>query len=224
MRQLCVAVLALAAILCGPAARADLVVTIDDGTVAVNGSGFVNVWIESTDPSGEDLFSYSLEFQITASPSNTGLNDLQFSDPQSGDFLTDSDYVFAGVSESAGPPISAPSVVGTTLFAGDNVNTTPGSNVLVTQTKKLLIRLELSAQLLALEPGDSYSVTLLNTGFTGFTRFVDVTTGPAPVSFRSVSGLVTITAVPEPATMLLVVMGWPLQRLVRRVGRNRVAA
>jgi hypothetical protein len=199
-------------------ARAALVITIGDATIAEGGTGFVDVLIHSDDVlDGDPLQNFGFEFRITtAEPTR-----LEFVNPQSDPQLTDPNYVFFGDSLAemigVGPPILPPN---TTFIGGDSTDSF--ADVTVLTTDKLLARLQLTAMMdldLPPEVGDTFTISLepsVNTFFND--SLIN------PISFSSTPGTVTIgpaaTVVPEPGALALFALGSVLL-LAKRQGRTR---
>ena len=202
-RMVIVLFAALAVFLVSPV-RAALVITVADATVPAAGSGFVNVFVESDQPTGDLLQSCGFEFRITTA----GATRLEFISPQAS-YFSDPAYVFFGDSfdENAALPagtVSSVSVPNDTFVGGDSTDSF--SDVTVTN-QRLLASLQVTANTaLPPVPGDTFIVELLSTGNTFF-----LDSGFNPVSFGSTSGTVTIlqptNPVPEPSSLALLLVG-----------------
>ncbi len=220
MRRLILLLLVLSTTAAASSARADLIITIDSASVPVDGLGVVNVWIESDDPIADEINSYELKFALT-SRDNSTFKELYFSDPQTFNFLTDVNYVFVNQSLNVIFNPWTPEPIPTTITMGDSVSSV--ANVSVTTQKLLLVQLNLSAELFPLNAGDEFDLSLVSAHFTRY-DFADPDFDPldpqtVDVNFVQPSdGLVTITAsvVPEPSTAVLLTLGLPAVRLVRR--------
>jgi hypothetical protein len=190
-----------------PAAKADLIVSAADITLAPDSTGFLEVLIRST-PGTPRLDIFGVEFRIQTV---VGIHRLEFVDPPSDAQLVDPSYIFAGDSAAAtaGAPsgiISSFLVPQDTYLGGDG--TLSGAGVDVPSTDRLLVRLELTT-VTALRPvaGDVFSISLVSSGNTFFRdpAFNDI-------DFLSVPGTVTIVGaptavVPEPSSILLFAIG-----------------
>lgn len=172
---------------------ADIIVDIQDATIAAGGTGFVDVLISSNSIS--DLASFGFEFQISA-PTVNGA--LRFSAVQSDSETTaqsplDYDYVFLGDSINFSAVRQDPDEQ--SLVGGDAAS----ANVSITGTQLLMARLEIEhitgTPLAAV--GDTFTVSLLPGPNT---EFLDENLAPVNL-FSSSSGTITITAaVPEPGS------------------------
>jgi hypothetical protein len=198
--------LATLGILFGPAkpARADVVVTIGNATIAQGGTGSVDVMIRSTNPAGDPLSSFGFEFQLTP----TGPRHLDFRNPQRDAQLTLPGYVFAGNSGDLvdGSAVGAVHSIGSgtnNQFVGGD-ETDSGDDVTV-KGDVLLARLDLTAATSSPpQAGDTFSLSLLSGPFTGFRD-----SNNSPVAFSSTTGTITMAAaaVPEPSPVLLFLAG-----------------
>ncbi len=201
-------------------ARAAIVVTIQDATIAAGGSGFVDVLISSNTSLNLDVAAYDFEITLVGTPAR--ISTLQFTTPQ----VTEvgfADYVFAG--DAA--PIDVFTLNNSRFVA---IAATESFNgVSLTATTRLLARLELESVLgpggtPALANGEQFQISLVDSGDTFFGDFEGNRLDVVPSSFAS-SGLITIqdiTAVPEPSSLALcalgaAAMGW-------RIGRRRSKA
>ena len=172
-------------------------------------------WHQSPLPgaSSPDLLNnYAFTLQIT------GPHELEFSTSQSFDYLTSSQYVFAG--DSNNQMTSSPGgTVTTTVYSNDtfvgNDSTFSGNPVFLSSanTPVLLAALTLDATITS--PGDSYTVSLIpasgngsiNSSTQTYFDLYNFNTGveTSAVPFTSTPGTVTISAatVPEPSSMAL---------------------
>jgi hypothetical protein len=194
-------------------AQAGFVISIGSPTIPQGGTGTLDMFLTgNASPSSPDLLNnYAFTLQIT------GPNELQFSPSQSFDYLTSSQYVFAG--DSTNQMTSSPGgTVATTVYGNDtfvgNDSTFSGNPVSLSSanTPVLLAALTLDATITS--PGDSYTVSLIpasgNGSMSGSSQtFFDVFnfgTGveTSAVPFTSTPGTVTISAatVPEPASIV----------------------
>ncbi len=203
-------------------ARADLVITVGDQSLPVGTAGDVPVYISST-TGMDELNSENFAFQITAtdntlldfgtSPLTTlsGSTDLTFSDA-SATYLFHGDS-FVQMNAGFGLGNSYQTVVPFDTFAGGD-GTNDSQNMQVTTSPLLLAMLPLVPD--ANRPaaaGDTFTISLIpssdaaptnydnSVNLAVYTGFIDANSTFYPYS--SVSGTVTITAVPEPSTWLL---------------------
>lgn len=218
--RLCVFLLVLT---CGSPLSAAIMVQVQNATITTGGTGFVDVLIEST--GSDNLASFGLEFQISA-PTINGA--LRFSAVQSSSETTAqappdvADYVFLGDSINFSAVRQDPNEQG--LVGGDDAS----ANVPINGTQRLLARLELehitATPLSAI--GDTFTISLLNTGSTYFADELLTPLSVDPFSFNSF-GTVTITsaaAVPEPGTALFLVASSALGLFWQRRSVRRPAA
>jgi hypothetical protein len=183
-----------------------IIVSYSGGSVSAGGLGLLDVWVSSNaDPGTPDnLDSFSASFLIT--PIGAAVADgLQFSDPQGDSQLGNPGYIFntdsLGEDLGAGTLISTNSNTNDLYQGGDGTFSGIGVDLDTTSGSRLLFRLNLDATLANL--GDQFSVTMLDDGFT---QFNDLTFTPLvlhPDSFNSF----TVTAVPEPATGVVLLGG-----------------
>ena len=205
------------------AARADFDITVGSLTLAPGGSGLLPVYINSNAMGGQDLAAAGFTLQITTS----GPTQLDFqnspaaaSDPT---FTNASPpYVFLGNSadltfSTMMPPIPIPlgtasmTVVPNDTFIGGDA-TYDGTNVTVGATNDLLGYVPVTANtILPPVPGDTFTVSLVPTAdgspiaADGNTGFQNMAGNFFPYS--STSGTVTISSVPEPGSIVLLVIG-----------------
>ena len=191
-----------AAVGLGAAARADFVVAVGDASIPRGGTGTVDVLIRSTNPAGDPLSSFGFELQIQP----TGPRHLDFLNPQLDRQLTLASYVFAGNSGDAvdRAAVGAVHSVGggaSNQFVGGD-ETDSGDNVTVTGNA-LLVRLDLTAATAAAPlAGDTFTIALQPGAFTDFRD-----ANNALIPFTSTAGVITISAVPEPGAIVLLVAG-----------------
>ena len=216
-------------------------ISVSDLTLDVGGTGFVDVFIQSTDGSIQPLALANYTFLIS-DPNNTG-HTLEFSTTQDTSYLTFDGtvtpanptglaYVFPQSSNAAGsPPFGTimDSGNGTNnLFQSGDSNVDPSNgltNVSIT-SKVLLIRLEVTAAQGSQPMADEkFSVSLVpiagsDSGTTFFQSTRDFDAGTTE-SFTSTPGTVTIRSVPEPSSLALLatgclVSGWMIRRRALR--------
>ena len=192
-------------------ARADFQVLIASPTIAQGGTGALDVYLTSNaSSSSPDLLNnYSFTLQIT------GPNELMFSTAQSFNYLSNSQYVFAGDSTAqstmspggtvtnSGPPngYANDTFVGfDSTFSGNPVSLSSSN------TPLLLAAITLDAGITAV--GDSYAISLMpstgngsmNSSSQTFFDVFDFNTGgeTSAVPFTSTPGEVTISGAAVP--------------------------
>ncbi len=181
-------------------------------TIQQGAKGKLDVSIRSASRDADLLSVYSLDFLITPT---SGTN-LAFSNPQEHSHYSSPDYVFAGTGFYA---TSSSFVNPQRLVAGDgafvldsngNPLLDPGGMeipdlvLLSSEFDRLIVSLDFDAT--GVSPGE-YRISLLNEGNTMFLddSFLD----ELPIASASFSnfGIVTVTAVPEPGSILLASLG-----------------
>jgi hypothetical protein len=180
-------------------ARANYVISVSSLSLAPGGTGTLNVNIDSTAPSGNDLDTFGFEFQITTSRPTL----LEFTSAQPNPY-SDSAYVFFGNSLDQGPPLFPLGIVSS---VGGQSNTYTGDDGTVTGsvhiggTAKLLLQMSVTAATGSLSPlpGDTFTIGLVPNADTFFSA------SGSNVPFSSTPGTVTIAtaSVPEPASLVL---------------------
>jgi hypothetical protein len=198
-------------------ARADLVITIGDLTLAPGGAGTIDVTITSDATPVDTLDSFGFEFRITG----TGPTRLEFTATQPDPFaLTNPDYVFLGSSSDQQNGLTLGSVSTTTVpndtYIGGDQTGVGGSAVSIVGTK-LIAQLSVTT-VTSLPPmaGDSFTITLvpgINTDFSS---------GGSSIGFTSRPGTVLVSAVPEPRSIHLLCLGGLV--LATTIPRRRVEA
>jgi len=195
-------------------ARADFVVSIGSTTISQGGTGTLDVWLTSNaGSSSPDLLNnYGFTLQIT------GPNELQFSPAQSFNYLSSSQYVFAGDSDDQ--MTSSPGgTAATTVYSNDtfvgNDSTFSANPVSLSSTNTPVLLAALTLDATITNPGDIYSISLvpssgngsINSSSQTFFDVVDfLNTGleTSAVPFTSTPGTVTIASasIPEPASIV----------------------
>lgn len=203
--------------------RAELVVTVNDASVAQGSTnGTVDVYLSSNNTTGSDTFN-TVGFQLVIT---NGPNDsLTFNSTQNFDYLNASNYVFSGnsvdwASGQSSPPPNGGSA-GTTTYGNDTFTGFDQTNDLSTvslnssSTPLLLASLTLTA---TGDVGDRYTISLVPSSGNGSNdpsiggnanTFFDTQDSSfnetAHVGFISNPGTITIVAasVPEPGSLVL---------------------
>ena len=188
-------------ILCTPV-QSDIIVDVQDASIAANGSGFVNVLISSNGTLTDLIGSFGFEFEISA-PTVNGA--LRFSAVQSNSETVatapDYDYVFLGDSTNFIAIRQDPDEQ--RLVGGDAAS----ANVNIAGGPFLMARLEIEhftgTPLAAV--GETFTISLVP-GVN--TDFLDENLASLTQGIHS-SGIVTITsaAVPEPGTLGVLLAG-----------------
>jgi hypothetical protein len=219
LRTLCVfGICTLLAILAAGPARAGLVVSIDNSTVAQGGTGSVEVDLTNNGNSSVAINDYAI--QLVIAPTTGTFTQLAFSLPTSQQlsYLGDSNYIFVNNSIAALPP---PFVGGPTqtIYSNDTFtaadSTANGNTVSIAAGQTFLLAVLPITTLTQLDPqiGDSFSVSLSPASGTGSnsggaSTYFDVLDSDnseiSYVPFTSTPGTVTISgsAVPEPASIV----------------------
>lgn len=208
--------------LCSPV-RSDIIVDVQDASIAANGAGFVDVLISSNGPPTDFIASFGFEFVISA-PTVNGT--LRFSAVQSDSETTatapafDYDYVFLNDSLNFHTMRQDPDEQ--RLVGGDGAS----GNTSIVGGPFLMARLELEhvtgTPLAAV--GDTFTISLVpgvNTDFLD-EDLLSLTQGAHS------SGTITITsaAVPEPASTAVLLAGsfaglwWKRRSLLRNSCRT----
>lgn len=213
------------------AAQATLNVTVLDTTLSVGGTGTLTVEISGT---GDLVAFSSLELRITPSVGNSGGTGLQFLDPNTADYASNPNYLFAPNSFNLINSIDVSSVSSTSLpgdtFA-DNDSDNDFGNQTVTGTF-LLAGISLFHSLpIGTDPssvlGDEFDISVIGTGGiagTGDpfdnTNFLDDLGNSIVYTSSSGRAQFQATAVPEPSSVLLLTLGmgaaaWQRRRRMR---------
>ena len=196
-----------------------VIISYGNYSIAAGRTGFLDVLVSSdaANATPEYLDSFSAHFQIA--PVGTAVpNGLQFSSVQAESQLGNASYVFNGDSlgENGGTPLGAVSTLvntNDTYIGGDGTFSGNGVALSSSSGSLLLFRLNLDATLA--NPGDQFTVSLINDGYT---QFLDTSFNPVQLSSSSFNSG-TFTAVPEPASILvslLAVLGIAIFRITTR--------
>jgi hypothetical protein len=208
-------------------ARADLVISIESTSVGQGGQGTVDILLTSTAPMNTpDQFNgYGFQLQIV----NNGTDNTQLAFAANQDFGYISDaalkpsYIFLGDSAAAEPPVSPIGAPGVTVYPNDTFtgtdSTADGQSVGVATGETFL----LASLTVTTDTGappvarDSFTISLVPTSGSGsffdnpntfFDTFdTDSGTETSAVPFTSASGTVSVDAVPEPAALVLGLIG-----------------
>jgi PEP-CTERM motif len=184
-----------------------IMVSYSGGSVSAGGTGVLDVLVSSNaDPGTPDnLDSFSALFRI-APIGGAVVDGLQFVDPQAETQLGDGSYVFNtdSLGEMFGGPLGNVTTLvnfNDTYLAGDGTFGGTGFDLDNTTGTRLLFRLNLDATLA--NPGDQYTVSLIDDPSTDF---VDSGFSSLLIHSDSYNGF-TVTAVPEPATGVVLLGG-----------------
>jgi hypothetical protein len=205
-----------------PASGGTLTVQVGDALLAPNGSGVVNVTVTGA---GEQVSLAGYEFRITPVAGTT--SQLRFLE-ESESFLNSGSYLFAG--NSAARDDAVPSSVGavstTTLPADTFVGGDSASDAadVALSGQLLLVRLLVAHDAGPVDPattfGHSFLVSLVpSSGDSSGLALGTSNTGLldssfAGVAYDSAPGTVTV-AIPEPSTLVLLLLSLVAIRLVR---------
>jgi len=185
-------------------ARAGVIITLDDVTVAPGGTGTMDIAVTSDSVPGDTLSLFSLTLQITQMPGTTSF--LTFTggvDP-----YDNPNYVFSGESFNVNSGSPFWSLPYTTIYTYDSISGGDAANPLgafviipstVGEPNSLLATVQFQA--LGTSPGDQFQISVVSLG----TEFDDQNGNP--LNYTSTPGTVTITsAVPEPSSLTLVAL------------------
>ena len=204
-----------------PTTRADIIIDVQDAMITAGGSGWVDVFISSSDGSDTlDFANYDFAISVVGVPAST----LQFSNPQD---LTETgffNYVFAGDADAITVVTLNNSqyaaYAGTLLFLGVDLTTSPST--------ALLARLEVESvlgpgQTAAQANGEQFEISLLSSANT---LFQDENGNDLTIDGSSFTntGLITIqatAAVPEPGSLALCAIGAAVMAYRMRRQRNK---
>ena len=211
-------------------AKADLLVELQDASISAGGNVSVDVLISGIVDALDDPFvqmdEVLAEFELLLNINPAGVTagtELQFIDPQSESFLTNSDYVFFGNSDAVINDVAASnlrSLVGTndSLQVIDfNIDEFDDPIDTTVTSDNLLISFELTHQLnganAGLTAGDTFEISVDQTS-----GFFDE--GGFEIDFANNFATITVaSAVPEPSTMVAGVVA--LLMLVPVINRRR---
>jgi hypothetical protein len=200
--------------------RGDVLISFQGSTIPTGGTGLVDVFISSNAPvTAPDIVdSFSVKFRITPQAGSVS-SGLQFIDPQSDSQLQLPHYIYNGNSLFAPGPVGAVSTASNTndtYIAGDATFDGQGRSLDINSTPLLLFRLDLSAATAA--NGDRFSLEMLNDPATSF-----LDTGFSQLSIDSSSyAPLTLTAVPEPGSVAVILTG-TVAAAIRHRRRKRAA-
>lgn len=214
-----------ALLLLSSASWADLIIDIQDASFSPGGTGFVDVLISSN--STDDLGIFSAKFQITQTSGGGFLafqNKFELNsadtDRQKNSERSDGNYVFSGTLGRDAFFQSQPSINGQSLVQFDRSS----ADVTLDDGTKLLARLELTHGLPAgTTTGGTYEISLVSESSTRFQLLNGDAVTIAAQSFDSANfGTITVSAVPEPSSGLLLLSAFGIGMFRRR--RIRVEA
>lgn len=177
-------------------AQAGFIIKIQNASLTSGGSGAIDVLISSN--ATDSLGRFSTQFKIEQI-SGSGVLEFAAAQSDSERTATSPNYVFLG--KLGNGYVSAPGITDkTTITHGDR-----GTENVAVVGDLLLARLELQ-HISPVATDAQYRVSLVNSTQT-FTRLLDGTGQTIDVSSFSNSGIVTITAVPEPTSSMLTLLG-----------------
>jgi hypothetical protein len=187
-------------------ARADLIVTGGNATVAPNSTVSFPFYITSDGPT-DNLQSFQLQLQITTL---TGTSFLQFTSAQA-DPYANTTYVFYGNSfgqDFALPFYGDPYTTNTpndSIVGGDSTN--DDTNVTITSSTEYFLGLVQVQSANGATPGDSFQIALVPSAgsVSSSTYFQDADGDYNP--FTSTPGVVTVVPVPEPSPFAFASLG-----------------
>lgn len=202
----------------GHVASGEMIITVNNAQIPPESSGFVDVFVSSTVTQNVKLSSY--QFSIAATPGNT--SQLLFSnsfvlnsvDPsrQSNSEQSQSNYLFSTGFQASNFVATRNSAI--QLTGLDESTMSNGFNMVADQSY-LLARLEL----LSIQPGQGIFSIAMSTD-PNFSYFENSAGDSVNItSFNS--GVVTITAVPEPTSLLLLVAAGGVGVVYRRTRSKR---
>ena len=193
----------------------DVIVEVQDVTLAAGGSGFVDVLISSDAADAVESFFLSLE--ITDPNSHAVNGDLEFDiEANQPDISTDASYVLFG--DSSSYTVDRDTDVDPLTLSVDDFSVS-GTGTVLSATKKLLARVAITHTLIGSASnawGNSFTI-----GDDSFTEFDDDLGNPLTISGSStLSGTVYIAA-PEPSSLLL--LGAGAMGFVYRIRQRRLS-
>ena len=194
--------LMLALLLCAIPAKAELVIDVLASNVFANGTpGFIDVAIRSRVGETHNVSLAAYEFAIANVGSPIG--SLEFLSNQLTDEQANAAYLFSTFQPTGNFTAIANSPISYTGGDFTNSPNAPFPSTLVTSTNLLLVRLDVRYVLpantdSAQAVGSQFSVSLVDAN----SSFQDE--NGDPIAFSSTPGIATITAVPEPSSLLLV--------------------
>lgn len=197
--------------LCAPV-RSDIIVDVQDATIAANGSGFVDVLISSNGT--DDLASVGYLFEITGSSANGELRFRPTPEQTNSEQNVDSPYKYIFYDDKDPGNFFATAQTDT-LYEGSDA-TQSGNNLPLTAVQRLLVRLELVHVSPTPEAAvlDTFTISFFNNDNgtpqldDDLAQFLDEGGNNIAIA-SSTSGIVTITsaAVPEPGTLGVLLAG-----------------
>jgi hypothetical protein len=202
-------------------ARAGLIISAGDVTLAPGGTGTMAFTIKST--SNDTLSQFGLELKITT----VGATTMQFTSTQPVPY-TNANYVFAGqsfLSDHGSIPfwnVSNPPIPFVTVLGGDMDDSHKGY-VTIPGTASGLHSYLATVQFHVPQgatPGDQFQLSLLSNPH--FTYFDDKNGKALSYSFSGPGGMVSVGNVPEPSSLLMLALSSSIGLLhCYRRGRKR---
>lgn len=176
-----------------PAARADLIFSVNDVTAAAGSSGNTTLEVSLTnDGSVATPAIAAFQFQLTV-PAASGVTFV------AADILTaNHPYLFGA--DTSTPPLSFDAFPNTAFTASDLYSITNGGVVLGAQQTFGLGRV-------TFDVAPSASGVVPVTFVPGLTEVLDPNGRPIDLNYRFVDGSIRVSAVPEPSSLVLVLLG-----------------
>jgi hypothetical protein len=202
--------------LCTITSRADFIVSIGSATVQAGDTAIVDVTVTGAATNAELLDFFVAPFRLTVLGGSPTVGAF-FIDPQSISFDGNPDYIFLGNSFGVTQEVTDGMYADDTLTVGDG--TADFSGVDVNNQVFLLAQLEVGT--LASTPNDSvYTISILDDE--QFFANPALDGQPITVNTGSITVLSSdVQAVPVPAGMVLVGIGFPLLAIIaRKRGRS----
>ncbi|MCD0459897.1 PEP-CTERM sorting domain-containing protein [Roseiconus lacunae] len=195
-------------------ASADVILSVNSGSMQAGGALSLDVVVSDTSPT-EGIAEMALVLEITPL-TDVGDSSLNFVNPQSEAYLEEADYVFFDNSDvvlNPGDPVATVGPFGQVVeffdltFDFNNELASPGKVLATIQLQHLL-----GGESIANVIGDEFEIAVN----TDFTEFFNAAGDPVFVDLAgTTSGMVTITAIPEPSTLGLLAIattGFVLRR------------
>ncbi|MFK8114416.1 MAG: hypothetical protein AB8B91_19595 [Rubripirellula sp.] len=222
--SLCSLVLAAFCFAFSAKANAGIVLTVESSSIAAGGSTLIDVSILSDDMLGDSIAFYDVQLEIQPLLATAG-TDIVFSGAQPESFLDDPNYLFAGTSFAKAFAVDATFVdLGMPQRLSVTDSNEPLANALITGPQ-LLAQLQVQHQFpIGVDPstliGDQFRISVISASF-DVESANNLIPYAGPVSFGN-SGTLTVSAVPEPTSLLFLAafLGWARLRYRRIKSRE----